>query len=146
MHTMNSELREMENCLCFNLRCASRAVTRFYEAALASSALKVTQTPILGGLAANPDGLTMAQLSDWLEMDRTTLLRNLRPLEEQRFVKADTVDRRTVLRLTKAGQRALADSFQAWRQAQKRATATLGAARWGEIIRDLEKAAAALAG
>jgi DNA-binding MarR family transcriptional regulator len=145
MHSMNAKLRTMENCVCFNLRCASRAMTRFYEAALAGSDLKVTQTPILGALAANPDGLTMARLSEWLEMDRTTLLRNLRPLEKQGFVKLATDGRRTVLLLTKAGQRALADSFKAWQKAQQRVTATLGAKRWEEIIRDLEKAAAALA-
>lgn len=141
---MKPELREMEDCVCFNLRCASRAITRFYAGAVTDTPLTPTQSPILGGLAAHPEGLTMAQLSDWLEMDRTSLLRTLRPLEKAGFIESGLDGARKVLRITPEGRKVLEKMFRSWQAAQRRAIKTLGAARWREIVRDLEKAAAEL--
>jgi len=59
-------------------------------------------------------------LADTLEMDRTTLIRNLRPLEKRGLVATDTAGNRGVktLILTKDGVRALEDALLHWRQAQ----------------------------
>src|SRR5260221_3794336 len=72
-------LAKMENCVCFNLRWVTRAVTRFFDAELRRHGIRPTQTPILGALRAK-DEWSMAELSEWLGMERTTLVRNLRPL------------------------------------------------------------------
>src|SRR3990172_3290610 len=79
------DLSTMENCVCFNLRWVTRAVTQFFDAELRRHGIRPTQTPILAALAAK-DGWTMADLSDWLGMERTTLVRNLRPLERDGLV------------------------------------------------------------
>ncbi len=139
------DLTSMENCVCFNLRWVSRAFSQFFVAELGQHALLPTQTPILGLLAAKPEA-TMAEVSDWLGMDRTTLVRNLRPLERDGLVKANGKGRghKVSLSLTPKGRAALQTFLPDWQLAQQKVIATLGKARWTEILRDLERAALAL--
>src|SRR5436190_7258061 len=82
MHTMPKELdlSAVENCVCFNLRWVTRAVTQFYDAEMRRHGIRPTQGTILESLKAK-DSWNMAELSDWLGMERTTLVRNLRPLQ-----------------------------------------------------------------
>src|SRR5207244_9565908 len=81
------DMTAMENCVCFNLRWVTRAVTQFYDAEMRRHGIRPTQESILASLQTK-DSWNMAELSDWLGMDRTTLVRNLRPLQRDGFVKA----------------------------------------------------------
>jgi DNA-binding MarR family transcriptional regulator len=85
----------------------------------------------------------MAELSDWLGMDRTTLVRNLRPLQRDGLVRATGGGRggRVELAITAKGRKALARMLPAWRAAQDEVVRTLGKQRWSAIINDLEQAA-----
>ena len=148
MHTRMSKklnLTAMENCVCFNLRRVSRALSQFFVSELNRHGLLPTQTPILAALAEMP-GADMAGLSDWLGMDRTTLLRNLRPLERDGLVKASGKGRggKVTLSLTAKGRRFLIKFVPDWRKAQAKIVATLGEDRWSAILTDLERAALAL--
>jgi DNA-binding MarR family transcriptional regulator len=113
--------------VCFNLRSATRAVTRFFDAEVRRLGIRPTQTPILGALAAR-DGWSMAELSEWLGMERTTLLRNLRPLQRDGLVVAKGGGRGGLVELgiTGKGRKALAKMLPAWRTAQDNVVATLG--------------------
>lgn len=84
----------------------------------------------------------MEQLSDWLGMDRTTLVRNLKPLEREGFLKIDGGGRgtRVALSLTSKGKKELAKVQSAWSSAQKAMIKTLGEERWSAILTDLGKA------
>ena len=139
------DLSAMENCVCFNLRWVTRAVTQSFDALLRRHGIRPTQTPILSVLAARP-GWTMQKLSDWLGMDRTTLVRNLRPLERDGLVQLSGTGRggRVTVRVTPNGKRALAKAMPAWRAAQKAVVKTLGEQRWSVILTDLDRAALAL--
>ena len=85
----------------------------------------------------------MAELSDWLGMDRTTLVRNLRPLQRDGLAQA-VVGGRVELSITDKGRKKIKESQQAWRSAQSAAVKTLGEQRWSAILSDLETAALAL--
>lgn len=139
------DMSSLENCVCFNLRWVSRAVTRFFDAQLRRLGIRPTQTPILGALQAR-DGWSMAELSEWLGMERTTLVRNLRPLERKGLVKANGGGRgnHIELAITEKGRKALTKALPAWRTAQNKVVAILGKERWTNIIRDLERVAAEL--
>lgn len=139
------DMSSLENCVCFNLRWVSRAVTRFFDAELRRLGVRPTQTPILGALQAR-DGWSMAELSEWLGMERTTLVRNLRPLERKGLVKANGGGRgnHIELAITEKGRKALTKALPAWRTAQNKVVAILGKERWTNIIRDLERVAAEL--
>ena len=139
------DLSAMENCVCFNLRWVSRAITQFFDSELNAHALLPEHTPILAALAARPEA-TVAELSDWLGMDRTTLVRNLRPLEREGLVKVTAKCRgnKVALVITAQGKSRLAKFTPTWRAVQRKVVNTLGAKRWTAILADLEKAALAL--
>jgi len=143
--TKNLDLNSMENCVCFNLRWVSRAFSQYFVGELNHHGLLPTQTPILGLLAAKPEA-SMAEVSDWLAMDRTTLVRNLRPLERDGLVKATGKGRghKVSLSLTAKGRQALEKFLPDWQVAQQKIIHVLGQERWTEILRDLERAALAV--
>lgn len=139
------DLNSMENCVCFNLRWVSRVFSQFFVGELRHHGLLPTQTPILGLLAAKP-GASMAEVSDWLAMDRTTLVRNLRPLERDGLIQATGKGRghKVSISLTPKGRATLQKFLPDWREAQQKIIKTLGNERWTEILLDLERAALAL--
>ncbi|HYZ73251.1 MAG TPA: winged helix-turn-helix domain-containing protein, partial [Chthoniobacterales bacterium] len=80
------DLYSVENCTCFNLRRVTRVITQSFDAEFRGYGIRITQTPILNALQAR-SGWSMAEMSDFLGMDRTTLLRNLRPLQREGLIK-----------------------------------------------------------
>jgi DNA-binding MarR family transcriptional regulator len=134
-----------ENCVCFNLRWVTRAVTQFYDAELRRHGIRPSQGSILASLNSR-DSWNMAELSDWLGMERTTLVRNLRPLQREGLVKATGGGRggRVELTITAKGRKRIAGSMPAWRAAQSAVLKTLGDKRWSAILSDLETAALSL--
>ena len=135
----------MENCVCFNLRWVTRKVTQFFDAEMRRHGIRPTQGTILTSLNAK-ESWNMAELSDWLGMERTTLLRNLRPLQRDGLVRAKGGGRggHVKLEITEKGRSTLTKLHPAWRAAQDKVVAILGRERWSTIIRDLEEVAAKL--
>jgi DNA-binding MarR family transcriptional regulator len=149
IHTMKKQLdmASVENCACFNVRRVSRVITQFFDVEVRRHGIRPTQTPILRALQAKA-GWSMAELSDWLGMDRTTLLRNLRPLQRDGLVRAKGGGQggHVALEITDKGRAALAKTLPAWRSAQDKVVAILGKERWSAIISDLQDVAAKLKG
>jgi DNA-binding MarR family transcriptional regulator len=79
-----------ENCVCFNLRRVTRVVTQFYDSEMRRLGIRPTQGTILASLNAK-DSWNMAELSEWLGMERTTLVRNLQPLQRDGLVQKTVV-------------------------------------------------------
>ena len=90
----------------------------------------------------------MAELSEWLGMERTTLLRNLQPLQRDGLVRVKGGGRggHVKLEITERGRKTLAKMLPGWRSAQDKVVATLGKERWSMIISDLTEAATKLKG
>ena len=88
----------------------------------------------------------MVELSDWLGMDRTTLVRNLRPLQRDGLARVAGGGRggRVELSITAKGRKKIEESVPTWRSAQSAVVKTLGKERWSAILSDLETAALAL--
>src|SRR5262245_21980595 len=139
------DLSAMENCLCFNLSWVTRAVTQYFDAELRRHGIRPTQTPILAALTAKP-AWRMEELSDWLGLERTTLVRNLWPLERDGLVAIAGAGRgrRVSVQISAKGRRELAKATPAWRAAQQAVIKTLGRERWSAILTDLDRAALAL--
>jgi DNA-binding MarR family transcriptional regulator len=134
-----------ENCVCFNLRWVTRAVTQFFDAEMRRHGIRPTQGTILLALNAK-ESWTMAELSDCLGLERTTLVRNLQPLQRDGLVTADGGGRgrRVELAITAKGRKQVGKFMPAWRSAQSAVVKTLGEKRWSAILLDLETAALAL--
>jgi DNA-binding MarR family transcriptional regulator len=115
-------------CNCLALRQASRLVTNAYDAALAPTGLRVTQFSILYKLSARSP-MTMNELASALVLDRTTLTRNLKPLERDKFLATGPSEhdqRERLIALTPAGRDKLAEALPHWTQAQAAFEAQVG--------------------
>src|ERR1700733_4691572 len=102
METFN---RNPAGCNCLALRQAARHLTQLYDQFLAPSGLRGTQYSILARLKRK-GSMTINALATELVMDRTTLGRNIRPLQRDGLIDAvpGKSDRRSrELRLTRAG-------------------------------------------
>lgn len=131
---------ETTRCNLTAFRKATRHVSQLYDAILAPSGLRGTQRAILVRIARS-EALTMGELAAAMVLDRTALTHNLKPLQRDGLVSVatDKDDRRSRrVRLTKRGEAALAESQDAWRQAQARFEAAFGAKQAADLRQTLE--------
>ena len=123
------------DCNCFAVRQAARHVTQFYDRHLAPIGLTASQWSILARLK-RLGPMTINALAAELVMDRTTLGRNIQPLERQGFIeiRPGVTDRRMkVLHLTPAGAAQVRAGVKRWAMAQDRFEAAFGAKRSSEL-------------
>jgi DNA-binding MarR family transcriptional regulator len=123
------------DCNCFAVRSAARHITQFYDQCLAPIGLRTTQLAVLTRLK-RLGPLTINALADDMVVDRTTLGRNILPLERDGLIRIEpsTSDRRAKeLHLTKAGEKRLQAGVKRWSQAQAQFEATFGTKRAEEM-------------
>jgi len=128
----------VRNCAGAQIRSVDRAITQFYDEALASSGLRITQFTLLATLSeAGP--VNVNRLAELLHLDRTTLTRNLEPLSRQGFVHSEEGEDRRVrlVMLTAEGQAALAQALPYWQQAQLHIVQGLGQERFHALLAEL---------
>src|SRR5215470_18702715 len=82
---LSATLSEPEVCNCLAVRSAARHVTQLYDQFLAPIGLRITQFSILAKLKRRGP-LTINALADVMAMDRTTLGRNIQPLERDGLI------------------------------------------------------------
>lgn len=131
-----------KNCALFNLRKASRAITQVYEASMKSSGILPTQFTLLVATRAMQP-VSMSKLAEALVMDRTTLTRNLKPMQREGWVKVapGREDKRSrEVSLTKTGLNQLERAVPLWQEAQLRVTQALGDSRLERMLQDLTAA------
>jgi DNA-binding MarR family transcriptional regulator len=125
-------------CNCLAIRQAARHVTQLYDQLLAPIGLRATQFAILSHLRrAGP--MTINALAAALVMDRTTLGRNILPLQRDGLIEvmSSPLDRRRrELRLTAAGLEKQRLGVEGWAQAQDRFDRVFGTDR-AEALRSL---------
>jgi DNA-binding MarR family transcriptional regulator len=133
-------LAAAQGCLGFAVRRSARAMAQYYDAALAPAGIKGTQFALLNAvfLLERPG---MQSLAEALGMDRTTLTRNLRPLETQALLvlQAGTDRRERHVVLTEEGLATLIAAQRLWEQAQGRLVHGLGADRSRRLLDDLRE-------
>ena len=134
-------------CHCLALRRATRAVSNLYDAALAPAGLTVAQFAMLQQLRAlGPVNISHAARA--MQLDRTTLGRNLGPLERDamiRIASSETDGRQRVIELTDRGRQAMRDAIPAWKSAQAVIETRFDGARLAllhDLLAELEAAAA----
>ena len=120
-----------EHCNCLAIRQAARHVSQFYDQLFAPVGLRATQFAILARLRR--DGpMTINALAAALVMDRTTLGRNILPLQRDGLIEivASPADRRRrELRLSAAGAEKFHQASERWAIAQTRFDAVYGSER-----------------
>lgn len=131
--------RAARTCTARNLRQASRAVSALFDEAMRGTGLRISQFSLLVALALAEEA-TVSKLAGALDLDRTTMTRNLAPLEREGLVASGEGDdaRNRVLRLTAKGRDRLALALPIWDRVQARVVKGLGDARWRDLLRHLE--------
>lgn len=112
---------KLDNCNCVAIRKAARQITQAYDAQLAEAGIRVTQYMILAALNRE-HGVSVNDLAGTMAMDRTTMGKNLRPLERDGLVdmKVSESDRRSRdIVLTRKGRALLERAFPLWRRAHQ---------------------------
>src|SRR5215831_18313633 len=138
-HIVEGALTEVaQHCLCLQIRQAARLITQWYDEALQPSGLRSTQFNLLAAIALAKT-VSLTRLAEAMVMDRTTLTRNLKPLESQELVViAPGADRRVrLIRLTARGYQRLQEALPCWRKAQELVMARLGRSQWDALHTDL---------
>jgi DNA-binding MarR family transcriptional regulator len=139
MDPLTASLPSRDECYCFALRQASRHITQLYEHRLAQSGLTAAQFTILAKLARHP-GITALDLADSMVMDRTTLVRALKPLQRDGYVgqmAAEHDARSHVFSLTQKGEHKLKEASSAWRTAQDEFETQFGKGRAASLRQEL---------
>jgi DNA-binding MarR family transcriptional regulator len=124
-----------QDCNCFAIRSAARHVTQLYDQFMAPLNLRGTQFSILAKLK-RLGPMTINALAGEMVMDRTTLGRNVQPLERDGLIRiqASAADRRAKeLRLTKTGEQRLQAALEAWSRAQTRFEDIFGTGRAADL-------------
>ncbi len=107
-------------CVCMNVRRASRAITKIYDQALEGSGLKVTQFSLLKNID-DKGPLNVSALAKLLMLDRTTLVRNLKPLESAQFIEntSSQDSRERQLTITEHGHETVLKALPHWKSVQR---------------------------
>jgi len=114
-------------------------MTRAYDEALRPSGLSAAQLAILAAVDVG-EATSIAELSKRLAMDRTTLSRNLKPLERTRWIRlgAEGWKRSKTVHVTTEGRQRLARATALWETAQTTFLERFGKAEWARVARELQ--------
>ena len=140
MHVSVTDPGYVESCACHKVRMAARAVTRAYDDALRPVGLRATQLTVL--VAVGKDiSISITALAKLMEMDRTTLTRNLRPLEKQGLIAVGPEGwrRSRMLEVTKKGQSRLREALPYWERVQATLRRKLGDQKWDGVHDSLDQ-------
>jgi DNA-binding MarR family transcriptional regulator len=137
-----AEMAEMAaGCVCLNVRKTARAITQLYDGVLQPSGLRAGQFGLLGAIALTGEA-TLTRLAEELVMDRTTLTRNLKPLERRGLIAiAPGADRRSrVATVTEAGRQAMLAALPLWHEVHQHVVTRLGDKQYHALLAELQAA------
>jgi DNA-binding MarR family transcriptional regulator len=134
-------------CIATRVRQLSRIVTRVYDEAMRPLGITASQFTLLTQLAQQ-DAITAVEIGFTLDIEKSTLSRNLKRLLALGHIIMDPPAGRRGrgLHLTPKGQAVIKDAYPVWLEAQQRAIAVLGAdsrSVLDGLLKQAEKLAAA---
>lgn len=129
----------LDACNVFALRQAARHVSQLYERYLSPIGMTSSQFTLFAVLAQAP-GITMAKLAEVLVMDRTSLVRAIKPLMRDGYLADAPVaagSRQMALWLTDAGREKFEAAYPLWEAAQREYEGQVGKKRAAQLRKDL---------
>ncbi len=142
METEKSDLKRFFDlpalCPAFNIRAASRIITQLFDEILKPSGLQITQFAVLVGVQIL-DSPSISKLANGLVMDRTTLTRGLKPLENDGLIKITSGDdkRTHFVKITPKGKTALQKTLPYWEKARMVVSEEFGQKHLDGLLKDL---------
>lgn len=139
-----TERSSMDACNSFATRQAARYITRLYDHHLSIAHVTNSQFGILVLLSETP-GMTMSELALAMVMERTSLVRAIKPMERDGWLTTERAaheTRKLALSLTEAGHDKLREALPLWQKAQQEFEAQVGserAAQWRHDFLELTR-------
>jgi len=122
-------------CACATARQVARAITQLYDRWLDGTGLEAPQFALLMALNANGEA-SQASIGKRYGMDKTTVSRNLKWLQQRGFIAAagaeDGRERRFVL--TAEGRKRLAAAKPKWKKAQDHLRSGMTSQQWDTMF------------
>jgi DNA-binding MarR family transcriptional regulator len=130
----------LAECACFDLRKATRAVSRMYDDFLRDAGMNITQFSLLRLIRTERD-ISISTIGRYMVMDRTSITRALAPLERDGLINSRPgADKRIrIASLTKKGLKLVEEAEPKWRRAQEALIEAIGDDRWSamrSVLRD----------
>jgi DNA-binding MarR family transcriptional regulator len=129
----------IDQCNCFAMRKAARQITRFYDAHLERSGIRITQFLTLAAL--NQLGsAAVGALAERLDIERTAMGKMVEFLQRDGLVTikpSPTDGRSRLIELTEKGSRLHKKAAPLWEEAQRQFNQLNGAKRVNELRREL---------
>src|SRR5687767_6661726 len=127
-------------CASANLRKTERLITRHYDSYLEPAGVTAVQLPMLAIIHGAPEP-TFRLLTEWLELDRSTLSRNLAFLKKLGLIEIGEPHgpKPGTLELTAKGRKVLKAAHVQWKRAHSDLMKLLGAETYGEVLSFLKR-------
>ncbi len=140
MGIARERLLKARSCTNMRMRQATRALSDYYNAVMEPTGLHANQVMLLIPPYLQ-DGLTISRLAEIEALDRTTLARNLKLLEDRELIVLHPgEDQRTrVIDITERGRQILEAAFPLWERAQQEVDALIGANDLAQLYSTLDK-------
>lgn len=125
-------------CVSYNLRKASRIVSKLYTREMRPAPVRGPQFSLMVMISRRQNP-TISDLARDIGADRTTMTRNLEQLQKRGFIEITQGKnlRTKAVRIAPKGQAALERSIAYWQKAQNKVLKTLGQERWTRMLTDL---------
>jgi DNA-binding MarR family transcriptional regulator len=122
------------DCMCGNVRMASRSLTSVYDEHLRPSGLRSTQLAVLWAVIAI-SGATVGRIAKTIAMDNSTLTRTLKLLERDKLIalRSGADRRQKQVRATARGEKAFTSAMPLWEAAQKAVIKRLKGRRLADV-------------
>jgi DNA-binding MarR family transcriptional regulator len=132
---MKDEFSECAGCVCAGIRRAARTVTQHYERQMRDTGLRGTQFSMLVVLGRGGP-MPLGRMAELLGVDRTTLTRNLKPVEKKGWIEfsGDEDGRTRIVAITPKGRAVARAALPAWRKAQASIGPKLKALKLAELL------------
>lgn len=132
--------RDRSRCYCTNLRRAANTVSLLYSDYLSSAGVTVNQFSLLVNLERR-ENCSVSEFSAHVGLERTTLVRTLKPLIDRGLVRDISAagQRNRILQLTKEGKEVVRQGKPLWERAQKEIERRIGSENVDFLYEILEK-------
>lgn len=129
------------NCVHRNLKRIVRKVTQQFELALTEKDLHISQFTLL--ITSSLMGkVAHTKLAEKLALDRTTLTRNLKPLEQRGLIHTSTSEldsRMRLVEITVAGEEMLFEVYPIWQKTQEEVTQHFTTETYSQFLNQLKQ-------
>ena len=134
------DLVEAADCVGFNLRKTTRALTQYYDSIIKEAGITANQNTLLM-IIYLMQPMNIQNLAEASGTERTTLARNLKVMEKDELVniKKGSDRRKKIINLSIKGENVLSKSFEMWREAQNNLVNKIGENKWKELRLELKE-------